>query len=170
MSQTMRAFLLASATAATFGWRGDRYLRTLMIHGARAALGQAGGKQDPRSRWLGNLRGAARPAVEQSHFAEEAALLDLDRAARQADLDFAVRDEEHRVAWIAAAHHSDVSRVVAGPQLACVISPDGAVTDRRKGTVGFVPQCREGGAVRNAGPPTSSHCPRGRSIEFAQAK
>jgi transposase len=30
--------------------RGDRYLRTLMIHGARAALGKAGGKQDPRSR------------------------------------------------------------------------------------------------------------------------
>ena len=27
--------------------RGDRYLRTLMIHGARAALGKAAGKQDP---------------------------------------------------------------------------------------------------------------------------
>src|SRR6516165_5623670 len=36
--------------------RGDRYLRTLMIHGARAALGKAGGKQDPRSRWLASLR------------------------------------------------------------------------------------------------------------------
>ena len=36
--------------------RGDRYLRTLMIHGARAALGKAGGKQDPRSRWLVSLR------------------------------------------------------------------------------------------------------------------
>jgi transposase len=33
--------------------RGDRYLRTLMIHGARAALSRAGGKQDPRSLWLG---------------------------------------------------------------------------------------------------------------------
>ncbi|WP_353622733.1 MULTISPECIES: transposase [unclassified Mesorhizobium] len=32
--------------------RGDRYLRTLMIHGARAALGKAAGKQDPRSLWL----------------------------------------------------------------------------------------------------------------------
>jgi hypothetical protein len=31
-------------------------LRTLLIHGARAALGRAGGKQDPRSRWLGKLR------------------------------------------------------------------------------------------------------------------
>jgi transposase len=36
--------------------RGDRYLRTLMIHGARAVLGRAGGKQDPRSLWLGKSR------------------------------------------------------------------------------------------------------------------
>jgi len=36
--------------------RGDRYLRTLLIHGARAALCKAGGKQDARSRWLNNLR------------------------------------------------------------------------------------------------------------------
>ncbi|WP_173514692.1 hypothetical protein [Sinorhizobium psoraleae] len=31
--------------------RGDRSLRTLMIHGARAALDRAGGKQDPPSLW-----------------------------------------------------------------------------------------------------------------------
>ena len=43
--------------------RGDRYLRTLMIHGARAALGKAGGKQDPRSRWLGKLRERRHPNV-----------------------------------------------------------------------------------------------------------
>jgi transposase len=43
--------------------RGDRYLRTLMIHGARAALGKADGKQDPRSRWLGNLRQRRHPNV-----------------------------------------------------------------------------------------------------------
>src|SRR4029077_677719 len=36
--------------------RGDRYLRTLLIHGARAALSRARGKQDPRSRWLSKLR------------------------------------------------------------------------------------------------------------------
>ncbi|MER8516375.1 transposase [Mesorhizobium sp. M1060] len=36
--------------------RGDRYLRTLMIHGARAALGKAAGKQDPRSLWVSKLR------------------------------------------------------------------------------------------------------------------
>jgi transposase len=36
--------------------RGDRYLRTLLIHGARAALSRTQGKQDPRSRWLLNMR------------------------------------------------------------------------------------------------------------------
>jgi transposase len=43
--------------------RGDRYLRTLLIHGARAALGRAGGKQDPRSRWLGKLRQWGHPNI-----------------------------------------------------------------------------------------------------------
>jgi transposase len=43
--------------------RGDRYLRTLMIHGARAALGNAGGKQDPRSRWLASLRQRRHPNI-----------------------------------------------------------------------------------------------------------
>lgn len=32
--------------------RGDRYLGTLLIHGARAALGRTRGKQDPTSLWL----------------------------------------------------------------------------------------------------------------------
>jgi transposase len=43
--------------------RGDRYLRTLLIHGARAALGRAGGKQDPRSLWLNKLRERRHPNV-----------------------------------------------------------------------------------------------------------
>ena len=43
--------------------RGDRYLRTLMIHGARASLGKARGKQDPRSRWLASLRQRRHPNV-----------------------------------------------------------------------------------------------------------
>lgn len=43
--------------------RGDRYLRTLLIHGARAALGRAGAKQDPRSLWLGKLRQRRHPNV-----------------------------------------------------------------------------------------------------------
>ncbi len=43
--------------------RGDRYLRTLMIHGARSALGKAGGKQNSRSRWLASLRQRRHPNV-----------------------------------------------------------------------------------------------------------
>jgi transposase len=43
--------------------RGDRYLRTLMIHGARTALGKAEGKQDPRSRWLASLRQRRHPNI-----------------------------------------------------------------------------------------------------------
>ncbi len=35
--------------------RGDAYLRTLLIHGARSALKVVGKKDDPRSRWLQNL-------------------------------------------------------------------------------------------------------------------
>lgn len=37
--------------------RGDAYLRTLLIHGARAVLKVADKKDDPRSRWLQNLCG-----------------------------------------------------------------------------------------------------------------
>jgi transposase len=43
--------------------RGDRYLRTLMIHGARSALSRSSGKQDPRSLWLGKLRQRRHPNV-----------------------------------------------------------------------------------------------------------
>jgi transposase len=43
--------------------RGDRYLRTLLIHGARAALGRVRGKQDPRSLWLGKMRERRHPNV-----------------------------------------------------------------------------------------------------------
>lgn len=43
--------------------RGDRYLRTLMIHGARAVLGKAGGKEDPRSQWIGRMRERRHPNV-----------------------------------------------------------------------------------------------------------
>lgn len=35
--------------------RGDSYLRSLLIHGARAVLKVAGQKDDPRSRWLQSL-------------------------------------------------------------------------------------------------------------------
>jgi len=46
--------------------RGNRYLRTLLIHGARAVLKVCGGKTDPLSRWLQSLierRGFNKAAV-----------------------------------------------------------------------------------------------------------
>lgn len=36
--------------------RGDRYVHTLMTHGARAVLGNAHGKTDPKSLWLGRMQ------------------------------------------------------------------------------------------------------------------
>jgi len=36
--------------------RGDRYLRTLLIHGARSVVSRAQGKSDVRSRWITRLR------------------------------------------------------------------------------------------------------------------
>ena len=36
--------------------RGDRYLRSLLIHGARAVLSRSAGKSDRRSRWLEALK------------------------------------------------------------------------------------------------------------------
>ena len=36
--------------------RGDRYLRTLLIHGARSVVSRAAGKSDARSRWITQLR------------------------------------------------------------------------------------------------------------------
>jgi transposase len=46
--------------------RGDRYLRTLLIHGARAALGRVREKQDPRSLWLGKMRQRRHPTLSPS--------------------------------------------------------------------------------------------------------
>jgi len=43
--------------------RGDRYLRTLLIHGARAALARVRGKQDPRSQWLDKMRTRRHPNI-----------------------------------------------------------------------------------------------------------
>ena len=43
--------------------RGDRYLRTLLIHGARAALSRAAGKTDARSQWIGRMRERRHPNV-----------------------------------------------------------------------------------------------------------
>jgi transposase len=43
--------------------RGDRYLRTLLIHGARASLRWCERKRDPRSRWLAKLAARRGPNV-----------------------------------------------------------------------------------------------------------
>lgn len=43
--------------------RGDRYLRTLLIHGARSALRRCRHKKDARSRWLQKLRERRHPNV-----------------------------------------------------------------------------------------------------------
>ena len=42
--------------------RGDRYLRTLLIHGARATIHRARRKTDARSRWIVNVE--QRPASD----------------------------------------------------------------------------------------------------------
>jgi len=36
--------------------RGDRYLRTLLIHGARAVVCRASNKEDRRSQWINQIR------------------------------------------------------------------------------------------------------------------
>jgi transposase len=43
--------------------RGDRYIRTLLIHGARAVLGRVRTKEDPRSQWLKKLRQRRHPNI-----------------------------------------------------------------------------------------------------------
>lgn len=43
--------------------RGDRYLRTLLIHGARSALRFASHKRDRRSVWIGALRERRGPYI-----------------------------------------------------------------------------------------------------------
>jgi transposase len=43
--------------------RGDSYLRTLLIHGARSVLRFAGNKTDGRSRWLMSLAGRRHPNI-----------------------------------------------------------------------------------------------------------
>ena len=43
--------------------RGDRYLRTLLIHGARTTLRHVGHKPDPCSRWVVTLRERRGPNI-----------------------------------------------------------------------------------------------------------
>ncbi len=53
---TMPASCRPTSSPQMLGSGSRSYLRTLMIHGAGAVLGKAGGKQDPRSQWIGRMR------------------------------------------------------------------------------------------------------------------
>lgn len=48
--------------------RGDTYLRTLLIHGARAVLRYAAAKTDPQSLWLQRLMARAAITARRSHW------------------------------------------------------------------------------------------------------
>jgi transposase len=74
--------------------RGDRYIRTLMIHGARAVLGRAGGKQDTRSQWIGRMRERRHPNVVAVALANKNARIVWSILARS---------EEYRPAVVATA-------------------------------------------------------------------
>jgi transposase len=53
--------------------RGDKYLRTLLIHGARSALRTAPGKTDRLSRWALALAQRAHPNVAVTALANKTA-------------------------------------------------------------------------------------------------
>ena len=72
--------------------RGDRYIRCLLIHGARAALLQAGRHQDRRSRWV--------KAVEERRGKNVAAV--------------ALANKNARVAWTVLAKGTDFDREACG--------------------------------------------------------
>lgn len=67
--------------------RGDRYLRTLMIHGARAVLGKAAGKSDPRSQWIGRLRERRHPNVVAVALANKNARIVWSILSQETDYD-----------------------------------------------------------------------------------
>ncbi len=68
--------------------RGDRYLRTMLIHGARAVLGRSAGKTDTRSQWINRMRERRHPNVVAVALANKNArivwsLLSTDQEYRQ---------------------------------------------------------------------------------------
>lgn len=67
--------------------RGDRYLRTLMIHGARAVLGKAHGKTDPRSQWIARLRERRHPNIVAVALANKNARIVWSVLARNEEYD-----------------------------------------------------------------------------------
>ena len=68
--------------------RGDQYLRTLLIHGARSALGSSKHKKDARSLWLQKLRERRHPNVAA----------------------VALANKNARIAWVLLRHGVDYDR------------------------------------------------------------
>ena len=67
--------------------RGDRYLRTLLIHGARSALVRCGRKTDGRSLWLQKLRERRNPNVAAVALANKNARIAWALLSRGEDYD-----------------------------------------------------------------------------------
>ncbi len=65
--------------------RGDSYLRTLLIHGARSVLRVAGNKDDPRSRWIQNLCNRRNKNIAAVALANKNARIVWALIARQTD-------------------------------------------------------------------------------------
>ena len=78
--------------------RGDRYLRTLLIHGARSALGRVRDKQDPRSLWLGKMRQRRHPEHRRRRARQQecAHRLELARQRQLYDASLSVPQPEKR--------------------------------------------------------------------------
>ena len=73
--------------------RGDVYLRTLMIHGARSAVAAAKHKDDPLSRWVNGIANRSHPNVAAVALANKNARMAwaMLRNKTDYDPDFAVR-------------------------------------------------------------------------------
>jgi transposase len=65
--------------------RGDRYIRTLLIHGARAVLARAHGKEDARSKWIGRMRERRHPNIVAVALANKNARIVWSVLSRDAD-------------------------------------------------------------------------------------
>jgi len=73
--------------------RGDVYLRTLMIHGARAVVARAGHKDDRLSRWVTNIANKKHPNVAAVALANKTARMAWAMLRHETDYDpdFAIR-------------------------------------------------------------------------------
>jgi len=73
--------------------RGDIYLRTLMIHGARAVVARAAHKDDPLSRWVTGIATKRHPNVAAVALAYKTARMAWAMLRNETDYDpdFAIR-------------------------------------------------------------------------------